>query len=397
MTLTLLLDLDDTLLASNMDAFIPAYFMALSESLKDYVPAEKMIKALMGGTRLMMAKKEPLLTLKHVFDDYFFPNIGTDRESIQQQIDKFYDQVFPSLCHLTSPIPDAVELVETAFEKGYRVVIATNPLFPAKAINHRLRWAGLPLEEYPFEIVTSYEKFHFTKENISYFPEILGKLGWPDEPVLMVGNDLAMDIDPAKSAGLPVYWVNGVEPISPDDEEIPHGSLKNLRKMFDEPGSLTKKYSNETSSAILACLRAMPALLEDHLAARADNQFSTERVKETNSVKNMLNQLIEIELEFTSTNFEKTKSFENEFNSRQKVYDSHEIKGNSVDPIGTLELFTKFRMMNLGMIQKIINKQDETSASHGFENRSLFENSQLLIVHDQTVLKQIHRQFNRNN
>ena len=37
MPITLLLDLDDTLLESNMDVFIPAYFQALSSALADKV------------------------------------------------------------------------------------------------------------------------------------------------------------------------------------------------------------------------------------------------------------------------------------------------------------------------------------------------------------------------
>ena len=36
MNLTLLLDLDDTLLDSNMDTFIPVYFQALSGFLEDH-------------------------------------------------------------------------------------------------------------------------------------------------------------------------------------------------------------------------------------------------------------------------------------------------------------------------------------------------------------------------
>ena len=58
MTLTLLLDLDDTLLETNMGAFIPAYFQALSKHLANYVQPEKMLPALMKGTELMLASEE---------------------------------------------------------------------------------------------------------------------------------------------------------------------------------------------------------------------------------------------------------------------------------------------------------------------------------------------------
>ena len=101
MPITLLLDLDDTLLETNMDVFIPAYFKALSGALADKVAPELMIPALTGGTRAMMANTDPALTLQEVFDSVFFPMLGLDRHTLQTAIDRFYDEIFPSLGVLT--------------------------------------------------------------------------------------------------------------------------------------------------------------------------------------------------------------------------------------------------------------------------------------------------------
>ena len=49
MSLTILLDLDDTLLGNSMDTFLPAYMQALGEYLAPYAPPEKMIPALLDG------------------------------------------------------------------------------------------------------------------------------------------------------------------------------------------------------------------------------------------------------------------------------------------------------------------------------------------------------------
>ncbi|HEY5159409.1 MAG TPA: hypothetical protein VII93_15725, partial [Anaerolineales bacterium] len=97
MTITLLFDLDDTLLDTNMDTFIPAYFKALSASLEDKVAPELMLPALMGGTRAMMSNMDPAISLRDVFDSFFFPKLGLDRSMLQVAIDQFYDEVFPSL------------------------------------------------------------------------------------------------------------------------------------------------------------------------------------------------------------------------------------------------------------------------------------------------------------
>jgi len=110
-----------------------------------------------------------------------------------------------------------VSFVEEALGRGYRLAIATSPLFPLTAIQQRLAWAGLPVEKYPFAVVSSYETFHFAKPNPAYYAEMLARLGWPEGPVVMVGNELVNDVSPARQSGLPVFCI-AEESISPDDE-----------------------------------------------------------------------------------------------------------------------------------------------------------------------------------
>ncbi len=207
MKITLLLDLDDTLLNSNMQEFAPAYFSSLSSALAEDVLPEIMLPALMGGTKAMMQNEDPSLTLREVFNTHFYSRLKIKRETVQAKIDCFYDDIFPSLKYVSSQRTEAIDFVKWAFAEGHRVAVATNPLFPRKAILHRLRWAGLPPEEYPFALISSYETFHFTKEVPAYFPEFLAQMGWPEGPVVMVGNDLDMDLLPARDAGIPVFWL----------------------------------------------------------------------------------------------------------------------------------------------------------------------------------------------
>jgi FMN phosphatase YigB (HAD superfamily) len=261
MPITLLLDLDDTLLETNMDAFIPAYFKALSAALAGKVAPEVMIPALTGGTKAMMVNMDPALTLREVFDAYFFPKLGVDRITLQTAIDRFYDEIFPSLDALTKPIPEAVRLVDWAFAQGCRVVIATNPLFPLKAIHHRLRWAGLPPEKYPFALVTSYETFHFTKETVAYYPEVLAQLGWPEDPVVMVGDDIEREVKPTRTAGFQVFWVRNSGEVSTEPAGIPQGRLESFRGWLEKTDPETLKISFKTPQALLANLRSTPAAI----------------------------------------------------------------------------------------------------------------------------------------
>ena len=245
-------------------------------ALADKVAPEVMLPALMGGTKAMMANLDPALTLREVFDAHFFPRLNLDRLILQEQIDHFYDEVFPKLGSLTSPIPEAVRLVDWAFAQGHRVVIATNPLFPLKAIQHRLRWAGLPPEKYPFALVTSYETFHFTKETVAYYPEMLAQLGWPDDPAVMVGDDIEREVKPTQAAGLPVFWVRKNGEVSAEPAGVPQGTLESFRGWLEQASPQALKVSFESPQALLANLRSTPAALATLTSALPLDELDTE-------------------------------------------------------------------------------------------------------------------------
>jgi len=143
MPLTLLLDLDDTLLDTNLEAFVPAYFQALSQHMSAHVPPNAMLRALVNGMHLMNENEDPTRTLQEVFETYFYPTLGISREALSDVIEEFYDNVFPTLGGHTRVRPDAVALIEWALACGFRIAIATDPLMPRKATYHHVRWAGL--------------------------------------------------------------------------------------------------------------------------------------------------------------------------------------------------------------------------------------------------------------
>jgi FMN phosphatase YigB (HAD superfamily) len=260
MTLTLLLDLDDTLLDTNMGEFIPAYFQALAKHLNSKVKPDAMLPALMAGTNLMLASNDPTHTLQEVFEAEFYSRLGIAKAGLTNEIDDFYDTVFPVLESVTKRREGTSELVEAAFAKGYRVVIATDPLFPRKAIYHRIRWAGLEPER--FELISSFESFHFTKSHPAYYAEILGRLGWPNGPVLMVGNDAERDLAPAQKLGLAAYQVDGASAPDPVSKASRRGNLIDLRAWLDTTDLATLEPSFKTMEAIRATLVSTPAVLQ---------------------------------------------------------------------------------------------------------------------------------------
>lgn len=260
MTLTLLLDLDDTLLNTNMDAFVPAYFQALAKHLGRRVQPEAMLPALMSGTQLMLASDDPSRALQEVFEADFYPKLGIPKSELDDLIEDFYDHVFPSLGSVTRKREGAVELVEWAFTKGYRVAIATDPLLPRKATYHRIRWAGLEPER--FDLISSFETFHFSKSHPAYFAEVLGRLGWPDGPVLMVGNDVERDLVPAQRLGLMTYHVDAESASGSAPEAGRRGNLLDLRSWLESADLSSLEPSFKTKDSILAIMASTPGALQ---------------------------------------------------------------------------------------------------------------------------------------
>lgn len=274
MTLTLLLDLDDTLLDLNTEIFVSAYFKKLSGFLERKVNPGRLIDELLAGTNLMNRNQRPDLTLDEVFSNHFYPAIGFERAELQPEIDLFYDTVFPSLKDLTAPRPAAVILVEDAFSKGWRVVVATNPLFPRKAVYERLRWANLAPEKYPFALITSMETSHFTKAVPAYFFEALGRQGWPTGPAIMVGNDPAADIDSALSAGLPVYWIRPHGKSLPDLVDLPQGEINDFHNWIGGIDFDLLEPSLKNPEALLNSLHSTPAILDTFLRPLKDAEWT---------------------------------------------------------------------------------------------------------------------------
>jgi FMN phosphatase YigB (HAD superfamily) len=202
-----LIDLDGTLLENNMDVFAPAYYKMLSAHLSEHIQPETMIRYLLAGTKAMIQNQDPAKTLEQTFDEIFYPGIEVQKSAIIEDIQAFYRIKFPNLISVTRKIPAAIQLIENVIKAGYRVSIATNPLFPCTAVEQRLIWAGLEPVKYQFEIISSYEHFHYAKPNPEYYREFAAKLNVPVDECVMIGNDYEADIIPSRIAGMRAFHI----------------------------------------------------------------------------------------------------------------------------------------------------------------------------------------------
>lgn len=200
---TILFDLDGTLLPMDMKAFEKLYFGAMAEYLKDLIGPKELVKNIWASTNAMIANVE-YKTNEEIFMEDFKTRIDGDIVTYKERFDKFYDEEFIKVKAAVYESKLMQESVKLLKEKGYKLVIATNPLFPLKAIHHRIRWAGFEPSE--FQYITCYEQNHYCKPQLKYYDEILKEIEKTPEECMMVGNDVQEDLIAGK-LGLKTFLI----------------------------------------------------------------------------------------------------------------------------------------------------------------------------------------------
>jgi FMN phosphatase YigB (HAD superfamily) len=314
-TLTLLVDLDNTLLGNDMSTFIPAYLKALGAHLTDHMTPEKMVATMLAATQHMIDNNSFQKTLKESFDPWFYPPLGFTESEMRGHILKFYNEKFPGLKEITQFRPEAVDFIHTALARDYKIGIATNPLFPRTAIVQRLAWAGLPQGDHPFTLIPSYETFHFAKPNPAYFAEFLGRVGWPEGPVLMVGNDPDHDVRGAQEMGIPVFWISdsGDQLLPGQTEPDGSGRLTDVLPWIDSQPAASLEPDFDSPSGMIATLRGSPAALSTQLSEAPINILTWRPERDAWSLTEIICHLRDVEREINLPRLHKALQEDNPF------------------------------------------------------------------------------------
>ncbi|MCC5910714.1 MAG: HAD family hydrolase [Clostridiaceae bacterium] len=201
---TILFDLDGTLLPLDMDDFLRRYFQGLSTKLKDYFEPKELTKLIWESTEYMVKNIDENKTNEEAFFENFYSKTKHTSATLYNLFDDFYTNDFIKVKEATKQEEYIVKSIALLKKKGYELVVATNPLFPKKAILHRIEWAGLDKEDFKF--ITSFEEMHFCKPTIEFYKEILAKVGRKPEECMMVGNDVEEDMV-AGQLGLKTYLI----------------------------------------------------------------------------------------------------------------------------------------------------------------------------------------------
>lgn len=228
----LFFDLDGTLLPMDRKEFEEAYFSRMIRFIAPHGYDPHALKNAILASTVKMAENRSEATNEQIFWQTATQMLGDRIREDEPLFEDFYETDFQQIAALCPANPDIQKLIKDLKGK-YRLVLATNPLFPKIATHSRIRWAGLEPED--FELITTYETCTRTKPDPAYFEEVLAKVGARPGEVIMIGNDTAEDLT-ARQAGIEVFLLTDCL-INPDDlslDAIPHGTINELRDWLEK-------------------------------------------------------------------------------------------------------------------------------------------------------------------
>lgn len=226
-----LLDLDDTLLTNDDAVFLPAYAHKADTFFYEQIGVSNIGRLAMQSVLAMLQSTAYHVNNTDIAIEFIAEKSGVSPEVLSPLFEIFYNTVFPTLEPLTQSKPEAAKLIQILQSQGIAVVIATNPVYPDIAIQHRLRWANIPHEFDTYALVTTGDRLHFIKPRAEYYAEILARIGVEPEEALMVGNSLENDIYPAAKLGLHTYQ------IVPESDAVSYesGTLSQFLSQVQQP------------------------------------------------------------------------------------------------------------------------------------------------------------------
>lgn len=201
----LLLDLDGTLVGLSYGFFRGPYVEAAASRFPA-LPLERFRDAIWSAFgEIMQAPRPAGESNERGFLRGFARLTGMGEAEAREAFAAFYRKDFPLLAPHAERVPMAAELVIAARAAGYRLALATNPIFPREANLERLSWAGI--DPGAFDLIPGAEGFSTCKPQEGFFRECARALGVEPSRCLMVGNDEEQDL-PASASGMKTFLVS---------------------------------------------------------------------------------------------------------------------------------------------------------------------------------------------
>ncbi len=224
----ILFDLDGTLLPMDNDEFAKGYLGMLAQKMAPYGYEPKEFVASIWKATEAVYKNDGTKLNEKVFWDNFSALLGDRVLNDYDKFSEFYAKDFSNAkkyCGYNAVVPNVIETLKA---KGFKLVLATNPIFPEVATNERIRWAGIKKDDFVY--CSTHENSHFSKPNPKYYIELTEKLSINPDECLMVGNDVYEDAVAASSVGMKTFLITDylINRKNIDISSYPQGNFNDL-------------------------------------------------------------------------------------------------------------------------------------------------------------------------
>lgn len=203
---TIFFDLDATLVPYVQAELTDAYFGDLHKFAAEKLgssAAERFDDAAMKGFHAMKQNDGSIPNIQ-LFRNVFYQEWKDFPFDVETFYEEFYNGPFDAIKRIVHFRGNEKHLLHSLHKKGYKLVCATNPVFPLSANRRRMVWAGITPED--FDYITNFDNCHYCKPSVGYFKEAAAAVGSPPELCLMVGNDTVDDMG-ALDAGMQVILI----------------------------------------------------------------------------------------------------------------------------------------------------------------------------------------------
>lgn len=205
-----LFDLDNTLILFDEPVFFESYSRKLYLAFRDLMTPAEFSHQLIHSTQ-MMIQNNGEQTNAEFFINAFAAGMSDQRAELWQRFELFYETEFDQFQPLMQPVPGVRELLLKLRDRGLKLVIASNPMFPMSVQLKRLKWAGI--DDLTYTLITSAENTCFVKPRLEYYQHICRAIAVQPMRCMMVGNDGFNDMIAAK-IGMKTYLTTDSQHLS---------------------------------------------------------------------------------------------------------------------------------------------------------------------------------------
>jgi hypothetical protein len=218
---------------------------------------------------------------------------------------------------------------------------------------------------------------------------VLGRMGWPEGPILMVGNDVTRDLMPAHRLGLKTYFVDGETEASPGFE-TGGGRLGELRPWLESISLSTLEPSFKSRDAVLAIMMSTPAVLQSLSATLTEDQWKHEPTHDDWAMNELVCHLADTEREIHQMQLSLMIEREGAFIPRpDSAVWASEREYLHIDGKAALHEFAQARLENIKMLKNLDASTWRRSARHAiFGPTDFLEVTSFMADHDRLHVQQ---------